>query len=52
MRVAFKDVLGRELGKGRYSIKAKAFFKAGVSVLNDADLGGLSVEKGVIYKIR
>ena len=52
MRVAFKDVLGRDLGKGRYSVTAKAFFKAGVSVLNDADLGGLSVEKGIIYKIR
>jgi len=52
MRVAFKDVLGRDLGKGRYNIEAKAFFKAGISVLNDAELGGLSVEKGVLYKIR
>jgi len=50
MRIAFAEVLGRELGGGRFSITAKTFFKAGVGVLNAAELGDLSVEKTILYK--
>ena len=52
MSIAFRDVLGRDLGAGRYNVTAKAAFKAGVSVMNASELGELSVEKSILYKIR
>lgn len=52
MTIAFKDVLGRDLGAGRFNVTAKAFFKAGVAVMNAAELGDVSVEKTILYKIR
>jgi hypothetical protein len=52
MKIAFRDVLGRDLGAGRYNVTAKAAFKAGVSVMNASELGELSVEKTILYKIR
>lgn len=50
MRIAFVDVLGRQLGSGRYSITAEASFKAGVSVMNAAELEKLSASKTILYK--
>ncbi len=52
MSIAFRDLLGRDLGEGRYNITAKAFFKAGAGVLNAAELGDLSAEKTILYKIK
>ncbi len=50
MRIAFADVLGRELGRGRYSVTAKASFLEGATILNAHETGELSVEKTILYK--
>ncbi|MBY0518690.1 MAG: hypothetical protein K2P81_17400 [Bacteriovoracaceae bacterium] len=52
MSIAFSDLLGRELGAGRFNITAKAFFKAGTAILNASEVGELSVEKTILYKIK
>lgn len=49
--VSFKDLIGRVLSKGRYSVDIKADFDAGVEVINDAELGGLATSKSILYKI-
>lgn len=48
-QVAFKDLIGRVLGKGRYSVDIEAGFDG--EVLNDKELGGLATSKSILYKI-
>ena len=50
-KVAFKDLIGRVLGNGRYDVVITADFDAGVSVINDRDLGGLATQKSILYRI-
>lgn len=48
--VAFKDLIGRVLGNGRYSVDISSDFGGG-EVLNDQELGGLKTSKSILYKI-
>ena len=48
-QVAFKDLIGRVLGKGRYSVDISADFNG--EVINDRELGGLKASKSILYKI-
>lgn len=48
-QVAFKDLIGRVLGNGRYSVDISADFDG--EVLNDRELGGLRTSKSILYKI-
>ncbi len=51
LRVDFRQLLGNPLGKGRYDVTIKAYFKSAHGVLNDEDLGGLSPSRTVRYTI-
>jgi hypothetical protein len=52
MSVKFEDVLGRQLGSGRYNITVSSEFKAGRAVLNAPELGSLSAERTILYTLR
>lgn len=49
--VDFRQLLGAPLGKGRYDVTIRAFFKSAHGVLNARELGGLSSEKTIRYTI-